>query len=378
MTKAYYIIAALGTFAGIANADAAGTDQPMFIFGGFGSMGISHSSMGSGDYVPDSSIPSGPGRTAVWSTTNDTRIAGNVAAQFTPKISALLQIDSEYHSGNSYQPEVEWAHVKYAFTPEASIRVGRLALPTFMEAENRDIGYTYAWIHPPVEVYRQEPITNSDGFDVTYRSQTGEWGNSIKALYGSAMRPTYASPVPSDLTSRNLWGIFDTVEYGSTTIHAAFQQRKTDSGLLLTGQGETLVTDKDLSAGVQYDPGDWFMMSEWILRESTYKTSAMYVSGGYRIKKFTPYLTYAQNSLGSFLPGSPPPSQNALTLANREQSTISLGMRWDFMRDTDLKLQFDQVKLSANSNGYLENVPANVTLFGSTFHVISAVVDFIF
>ncbi len=46
-------------------------------------------------------------------------------------------------------------------------------------------------------------------------------------------------------------------------------------------------------------------MSEWIQRKSTYKTSAMYVSAGYRVKQFTPYLTYAQNSQGSFLPDFP-------------------------------------------------------------------------
>jgi hypothetical protein len=48
------------------------------------------------------------------------------------------------------------------------------------------------------------------------------------------------------------------------------------------------------------------------------------------------------------------------------------------MRNTDLKLQYDQVKLSDNSNGFLANVPAGVTLYGAKFHVISAVVDFIF
>jgi predicted porin len=139
-----------------------------------------------------------------------------------------------------------------------------------------------------------------------------------------------------------------------------------------------LVKDSDLSVGVQYDPGDWFAMSEWIQRESTYKIGAMYVSGGYRVKKFTPYLTYSQNSPGSFLPGFPPPSSDGIRLANRSQSTVSLGVRWDFMKNTDLKLQYDQVKLSDNSNGFLANVPTNVILYGTTFHVISAVVDFVF
>ena len=374
----YYFIALLGIFACITSAEAAETDKPMVTFGGFGSLGVSHSSMSSGDYVVDSGIPKGPGLSENWSATNDTRIAGHMAAQYTPKVSVVLQVDSEYHIGNTYEPEVEFVNVKYAFTPDAYFRVGRILLPTFLESENRDVGYTYAWIHPPIEVYRQESIAHCDGADVNYRSQIGEAENSIKAIYGRSLSEMGDSQTTISLLSKHLWGIFDTIEYGPTTVHVGYQQRDTDSGYILTGQSDLLVKDSDLSVGVKYDPGDWFAMSEWIQRESTYKTSAMYVSGGYRVKKFTPYLTYAQNSQGSFLPGLPPPSPDGILLANRAQSTVSLGVRWDFMRDTDVKFQYDQVKLSDNSNGFLANVPAGVTLYGETFHVISAVVDFVF
>jgi hypothetical protein len=174
-----------------------------------------------------------------------------------------------------------------------------------------------------------------------------------------------------------MWGIFDTIEYGSTTAHLGYQERLSET-INSTGVTGEWIRNSDLSAGIQYDPGNWFVISEWIQRESTYKSSAMYVSGGYRIKKFTPYLTYAQNSPGSFLPGFPPPSSNSIRLAERSQSAISLGVRWDFMRNTDIKFQYDQVKLSDSSNGFLANVPAGVTLYGAKFHVISAVVDFIF
>jgi hypothetical protein len=36
------------------------------------------------------------------------------------------------------------------------------------------------------------------------------------------------------------------------------------------------------------------------------------------------------------------------------------------------------VKLGDHSNGFLANVPDGVMLYGSTFHVISAVMDFVF
>jgi len=375
MAIGYYFIALLGIFACITNAEAVETDQPMVTFGGFGTLGVSHSGMRLGDYTLDSGIPKGPGLSEDWSTTNDSRIAGHLAAQFTPKVSAVLQVDSEYHTGNTYEPEVEFANVKYAFIPNAYIRVGRITLPTFLDSESRDVGYTYIWIHPPVELYRQLAITHSDGVDAMYRVEFGEVGHTIKAIiYGenTIERSTSKS------ISKDMWGIFDTIEYGPTTTHIGYQERLASSENLQTGVTGAWVRNSDLSVGVNYDPGNWFAMSEWIQRKSTTKISAMYVSAGYRIKKFTPYLTYSQNSPGSFLPGFPPPTANSIRLANRAQSTVSLGVRWDFMRNTDFKLQYDQVKLSDNSNGFLANVPANVILYGERFHVISAVFDFVF
>jgi hypothetical protein len=370
-----YFIALLGIFACITNAEAAEPDQPKVTFGGFGSLGVSHSSMSMGDYTLDSTIPKGAGLSEDWSATNDTRIAGHLAAKFTPKVSAVLQLVAEYTAENSYKPEIEWANVKYAFTPDAYIRVGRIAVPTFLDSDNRDVGYTYVWIHPPVELYRQLAIAHSDGVDAMYRVGVGEAVNTVKAiLYGENTLERSASKS----ISKDMWGIFDTIEYGPTTTHIGYQERLSASENLQTGVTGAWVRNSDLSVGIQYDPGNWFVMSEWLQRKSTTKISAMYVSAGYRIKKFTPYLTYAQNSPGSFLPGFPPPSSNSIRLANRAQSTVSLGARWDFMKNTDFKLQYDQVKLSDSSNGFLANVPAGVTLYGEKFHVISAVVDFVF
>jgi hypothetical protein len=375
MVNKYYFMILLGIISGVANTAAAENNEPMVTFSGFGTLGVSHSSMHDGDYTLDSSIPKGAGLSEDWSAGNDSRIAGHLAAQFTPKVTAVLQVVSEYHTPNTYQPEVEWANVKYAFTPDAYIRVGRIALPTFLNSDSRDVGYSYVWIHPPIELYRQLSITHSDGVDAMYRADIGKTEHTIKAIiYGE----NTLERENSTSTSKDMWGIFDTIEYGPTTVHVGYQERLAATTNLQTGVTGAWVRYSDLSVGAQYDPGDWFAVSEWIQRKSTTKISAMYVSGGYRINKFTPYLTYAQNSPGTFLPGFPPPSANSIRLANRAQSTISAGVRWDFMKNTDFKFQYDQVTLSDNSNGFLANVPAGVILYGAKFHVVSAVVDFVF
>jgi hypothetical protein len=348
--------------------------QPMFKFGGFGTLGASHSSMKLGDYTIDSDTPKGAGLSNDWAASNNVRVTAHVTADFTPQVSAILQVDSEYRSDGSYRPEVEWFNVKYAFMPNAYMRVGRIALPTFMDSENRDVGYSYAWINAPVDLYHQLSIPNSDGVDFVYRSEIGEAGNIVKAIYGTN---TEKGP-NSESTSKDLWGVFDTIEYGPMTLHLSYQQRRSSSLNLQTGISSAWNNSRDLSVGASYDPGNWFVISEWVQHRTTVKVDAMYVSGGYRINKFTPYILYSQNSPGSFLPGSPSPSAEAIVRANRAQSTTGVGLRWDFTRNWDFKIQYDQVKLSDNSNGYLINVPTGVTLYGSNFHVISAVVDFVF
>ena len=348
--------------------------EPIYKFEGFGTLGASHSDQKFGDYTLDSTLPKGAGISQDWAMGNDSRIGAQVTGNLTSKVATVFQVISEYSAEGNFKPVVEWANIKYIFSPNTHIRAGRIALPTFLNSDNRKVGFSSPWIHPPLELYRQLAITNSDGVDVMYRSDYWRGLNTVKLLYGSNTidRPTSIS------TSKNIWGIFDTFELDKTTIHIGYQERKSHSKNNLSGITGDWVLNSDLSIGASYDSGAWFMSTEWIQRKSTTKISAMYLSAGVRWRELTPYLTYSQNSPGSFLPGNAPPSANSIRIASRSQNAASLGLRWDFKKNADLKLQYDQVKLSDRSNGFLANVPNNVILYGSTFHVISFTTDFLF
>lgn len=348
--------------------------QPDYKFEGFGTVGASHSSETRGDYTLDSTVPRGAGLSQAWSFGNDTRLGVQATANLSSKISSVLQVISEYNANGNYRPIVEWANVKYVVTPNSYLRLGRIALPTFLNSDHRKVGYSYPWIHPPLELYRQLAITNSDGIDAMYRFGVLDSLHTFKVQYGSNTidRRTTVS------NSKNIWGVFDTIEFDMLTIHASYQERKSNTRVSSTGATGDWVPNSDLSIGASYDPGDWFVSAEWMQRKSTSKIGAMYFSAGKRWNELTPYMTYSQNSSGSFLPGFPPPSSFAVRLANRSQHTYTLGMRWDFMRNSDVKVQYDQVTLSDDSNGFLSNVPGNVSLQGSTFHVFSVATDFLF
>ena len=148
--------------------------------------------------------------------------------------------------------------------------------------------------------------------------------------------------------------------------------------------------------GVSYDPGRWFGMVE--LQRSynsglAGESGSGFVALGYRVHALAPYATYARvigghpESPSIPLTGLPPPlaaygaTLNGIVAGinsrNSSQQTLSAGLRWDFMKNLDLKAQYDYVRLDAASTGLFVNEQPGFRR-GSTASVFSAAVDFAF
>ena len=67
---------------------------------------------------------------------------------------------------------------------------------------------------------------------------------------------------------------------------------------------------------------------------------------------------------------------NTLLGSVAHQKTISMGMRWDLMRNVDLKLQCDHTRLGAGSAGTLINQQPDFQQ-GGTVNLFSATMDFV-
>jgi len=393
------------------DAVAQATAASMFSFSGFGTLGEVHSSEHRADFTSNSLKPNGAGFTRPWSMDVDTLIAGQMTATFTPELTAVVQIMSEQNYDNSYRPHVEWANVKYQITPDLSIRGGRIVLPVFLVSDFRKVGYSYSWVRPPVEVYSLVPVDDSDGVDVSYRVQSGEFTSSFQGTYGQT-EPKL--PTGGTVKAKDAWGVSYTGEYGAATVHATYHRanltlepyRTLFDGFRQFGPEGIAIADKYdsnskpftfISLGAMYDPGDWFVISEWGESKSSSaigKRVAWYASGGYRFGEFTPYVTYAWTKAthntsdpGLTLSSLPPPllgpaaalnaGLNAVLQSLPVQNTISAGVRWDFAKNVDLKLQFNRIRLGPNSAGLLINVQPNFQP-GGTVNVFSATFDFVF
>jgi hypothetical protein len=407
--RAILLLASLWYCAGANSADnTMNSGQSMFSFSGFGTLGVVHSSERDADFTSTIFKPNGAGFSHDWSPDVDSLIGAQVIAHFTPQLSAMLQVISEQTYDNTLTPRVEWANVKYELTPDASVRVGRTVLASFLVSDTRNIGYANPWVRPPVEVYSLVPIDSNDGIDASYRWHIGDLVQTFLGTYGAT---TSKQPTGGNADARRQWNISDTLEYGAVTLRIAYQR----ANLTLDGlhtffgafgqfgpQGVALEAKYDpyrkplefIGIGAMYNPGDWFVTGEWgtqqlhsVLGEST----GWYVSGGYRVAKFTPYLTYGALKANSNTsdPGLnvsvlPPhlagpamglnAALNAILGSIAVQHTTSAGVRWDFTKNVDLKLQYDHTRLGAGSPGTLINLQPGFEP-GGTVNLFSAAID---
>jgi hypothetical protein len=375
-------------------------------------LGIVHSTEGRADFTSGIFERNGAGYTRAWSPAVDSRIGAQLLADFTPRFSAIVQGVAEQNSDGTYRPHLEWANLKYAFTADASVRVGRIVLPSLLVSDSRAVGYAYAQVRPSVEVYSIVPVTSSDGLDASYRLHVRDAANTIVASFGSSR---FAVPGFGTLAARREWAIADTVESGAVTLHLAYEQAyivgyPTTLDELFTAfqsfgpQGDALAAKyapegklaRVISIGATYDPGDWFVAAEALKRDShsfAGSTTSWEASGGHRFGAYTPYLSYAElrsnssrSDPGLTVSGLPPYLAQPATLLNaglnaalgliQVQRSASLGARWDFTHNVDLKIEYSHTRLGAGSAGLLVNRQPGFQTGGS-LNLLSLTLDFV-
>jgi hypothetical protein len=392
-------------------AHAADESYPVWTFGGFGSLGVAHSDYDQADFTSNILKGDGVGATHRYNGNLDSRLGAQLGVKLDKRWSAVAQVGVEQRYDGSYRAQLEWANVKYQATPDLALRVGRIALPIFLAADYRKIGYAYPWVRTPNEVYGGVPITNSDGADLAYRWQAAGIKHTTQAFYGKT--DVYLTKT-TGVEARGLGGVTHTAEWGPTTLRAtAFTAvlnvnivRPLFDAYRQFGPAGAAIADKydvvdkrttGFAVGVNYDPGKWFLMAEagrMNTRSFLGDAVGIYASAGYRAGELTPYVVYARNKARSAvsdpglpLTGLPPPyaaaaaqlngALNVVLQATSSQTNVGAGVRWDLRSAMALKLQVERVTPLDGTRGTLVNLqPGFVS--GHSVNVTSAVLDFVF
>lgn len=391
---------------GIANADEGSTPSSapdIFKFSGFATLGAAHSSEDRADFVNKINLPSGTGHSSNWSFSSDSRIGVQIDAVFNDKLSAVLQVLTQQSYDNSYTPKVEWADLKFQITPQLEVSAGRFGIPFFMTSNYLNVGYAQPWLRGPNTVYYL-PISNLNGINVNYQFKLNQVLVNAQALYGDSYFNVSADNDPAQADLESFWGGALTAEYGNSTVRLS--HFRTNQGFSLSSNklnnlfsiyrtlGMSALANKyevknhtQIYTGLSYSyaPNNWLFQSEIIKvtgsDDITPKTTNWYACLVYRYEKLAPYITVGESTLDSqstigtadFIGGI----NSILTASNLGQKSVSLGARWDFAKNTDLKVQFDHINLKSGSNGGLVNLQPDFKP-GGNYDLISVAIDVVF
>ena len=349
---------ALGTIA----AHAAPAISEYVTFSGFGTLGAAHSDYGLADFTGTVSQPNGAGYSRSWSPSLDSDLGVQANINLTDALSGVVQVLSRDNEEGNFKPAVEWANLKYQITSDLSVRLGRIILPTYALSDTQNVGYALPWVRVPIEITYTSTATNADGIDALYRVKTGavtqnlqlQWGTTTEDLPGAAFTSNRAHVVLFE----------DTLQYGDASVHLTYQKCEP----LRVAPAPLVLVD----AGFTYDPGAWFMTADSNRTHDSYFGDFIsgYISGGVRVGRFAPYALYSAvhaQSIGT---------SGLRSLG--DEHTVAAGVRWDFAKNLDFKLQADRVAIGTlDDPAAFSNLQPGVRV-GNRANVLSLALDFVF
>lgn len=371
---------------------------PAIQLNGFGTIGLSHAHTNfGGTFARD--VSQVPGAAGV-QLKPDSRLGIQGNFQLTDQLELVGQVVAKPRA--AAQPDsdaVEWAFASYRPTRNTTLRAGRLGTDIYMLSDYQNVGIGYTMARPPVDFYGVLATGSLDGVDVTHTWPTddGQW--KLKGFLGQSTYQTSVSSNPFKdigglMLARETHGLMVRGTYAKGRV----QMNYPDIGLLRNGlsqlanatqlvrpnvasQARELLSAIDLSnvhvkyltIGLAYDQHDWVAQAE-VMRIHSNSSIAPgqggYVMLGRRLGSWTPYVSlsrlksqgdpYAVPDWGrELMPLAPilgADNVAAAQLAGRavtallnglrvDQSTVSLGARWDVTPTSALKFQVDRVKV---------------------------------
>ena len=376
-------------------------------FSAFGTLAVTHSSDDQADFVGSQAQVKGAGFSQDYDFGVDSKLGAQFDVGYGKQWSAVVQVLAERRYNDTYDPDLSLGFLKWKPGYGIDLRVGRLPYSSYLVSDYRKIGYSQTWLRPPLELYYLSG-NRVDGGDITWRTSLGSVALKTQLAVGRnherlavgefTSRDLYAFNVTADIGSLTLRGSYLTIQSFSVIspqldgLYAGIRYGLPANALYLGSPaipGNPAEADRfsmtDVSTnystiGLNYDPGSWFVIAEMGRISAigfTGLTYEGYLTGGARIKQFTPYATIAKVKT-STLPTSTNPLA-AITIAQsnqKDQDSFSLGVRWDFYKNLALKAQVDHVSHAEGSHGTLINLQPGFVPGGS-YNVFSASLDFV-
>lgn len=378
-----------------------------FSLNGFGTLGMTRSSSNGAGFVRDLSQPHGS--KGEWSANVDSLIGLQANWVLNDQLAVIAQGVSRYHIGSSYDPELMWGFVRYDPNGHSSFRLGRLATDFYMYADSRHVGYTYLTVRPSADYFGVLPFAHIDGADAQWVLPIGDLLLRTRLHGGWLNEKLPLADRSWNLQGSRMLGGNISLQSGAWTVRLSSSQLKFShnlpideltSGLKQTGMPSAVAAARALdvadstsrfdSLGAVYDEGPWqvqFMVSRARHGSQSFQNwQSGYFLAGYRVGSLTPFAGYSwirskARSLSTGLPGGAPFDElnagvaRVLADSHSDQHTTSLGLRWDFRENMDLKIQFDAIRGKPGSVFPFRNESSN---WNGRTNVLTMAMDFVF
>jgi hypothetical protein len=397
---------------------------------GFGTVGVTHTRAPDGwGFVRDFTQPRNDGGTRA---DIDSRLGLQAHYALTPRVEAVAQVVLKDRVQQASRSDaLEWAFVAWRPDAHSTLRMGRVNPKIYMQADVRNVGFAYTALRPSVDYYGALPLYWADGVDAarTWTLGDTQWQAAAQVGFNGRVHfDVQRGFEPFTFSSKKSMVLSLTRAQGGLTLSASFARSdfKTDVGATgapivqnlqsvaalpvpeVAGEASALIEGFNLdggwlsfmSLGADYQAGPWRLVAEGARISGDYafiNGHYGYIQAGRSIGAWTPYVVAGR----AHTRGRPaPPPQWGVALApvigavgaaqvqalgtsvvqgfvnstRFDQSSLSLGVRWDVQPQMALKLQWDRVKVHDNGGGLW----ANSDLRSSTNYVVGVGLDFVF
>ncbi len=348
------------------------------------------------------------GKTRQFSLSQDSLLGLQSDVQITDALKASVQIVGKDRFNNSLDQAVTWANLSYDFNNTWNIRLGRIGSDLTLIGDVGNISYAYDWVRPPVEFYGMIPFYHFDGAEILYRRSLEHGHLSVKAFHGRSGNTFKYENLETEFELFPFSGLALRYENGGFTYRAGYARTELNAS-------HTSTPDfRDILAEYAHLPG----VPETIAQLRIDRSPIQYYATGFTYRdatwKWLAEASYIDSELPTFLPSvaaytgvvkrlnnvalyglvshirtteSPESANdqlleplrnyidNMLNECDVQQTTMSLGVRWDVAPNVAIKGQWDHSWVPAGKSLLWE---AAETLSDEQVNVFTLGVSFIF
>ncbi len=343
----------------------------------------------------------------------DTFLGVQMAFTMSDAAEVVTQLVSK-GTGQDAQVDAEWFYLNYRFDDNISFQLGRIRAPIYMLSDYKEVGFTYPWVRPPLEVYDAVPVDHSQGAKVHYRNFFGDYEFHAQLFYSSSIDKGKVSNFDADRVRGSVFdigqenwmvgfGIFDAhvkVELTDENAIALTEGLATISGILGVDTPVFIDLNDEVvsltNVHFRWDDGDWQVLAE--AQQADYEGffadfDSYYVSAGRRFGKWFPYLLHMGNrttddderdAIISMVTPLIPLSSNVARLANGinsmsfESKSYVVGVGYEITPRIKAKFETQLVTDMNDTLGPFKLVNGNSAPISDDIWIYSFVIDTVF